>query len=108
MLSNLTAEQKNSLQTMQAVLGLAADMAHGMVTIYLPCEDKKFLQVYKQEQPRTQKGSVRPGNVGSAQYLPGFFLHYGIAYGDCRGSGCDDFLTGTQWYMLFCSDQKEV
>ena len=46
MLSNLTAEQKNSLQTMQAVLGLAADMAHGMVTIYLPCEDKKFLYVF--------------------------------------------------------------
>ena len=64
MLSNLTAEQKNSLQTMQAVLGLAADMAHGMVTIYLPCEDKKFLQVYKQEQPRTQKGSVRPDMTG--------------------------------------------
>ena len=49
---------------MQAVLGLAADMAHGMVTIYLPCEDKKFLQVYKQEQPRTQKGSVRPDMTG--------------------------------------------
>ena len=64
MLSNLTAEQKNSLQTMQTVLGLAADMAHGMVTIYLPCEDKKFLYVYKQEQPRTQKGSVRPDMTG--------------------------------------------
>ena len=64
MLSNLTAEQKNSLQTMQSVLGLAADMAHGMVTIYLPCEDKKYLYVYKQEQPRTQKGSVRPDMTG--------------------------------------------
>ena len=64
MLSNLTAEQKNSLQTMQAVLGLAADMAHGMVTIYLPCEDKKFVYVYKQEQPRTQRGSVRPDLTG--------------------------------------------
>ena len=64
MLSNLTAEQKNSLQTMQAVLGLAADMAHGMVAIYLPCEDKKFVYVYKQEQPRTQRGSVRPDLTG--------------------------------------------
>ncbi len=39
-------------------------MAHGMVTIYHPCEDKKFLYVYKQEQPRTQKGSVRPDMTG--------------------------------------------
>ena len=33
MLSNLTAEQKNSLQTMQAVLGLAADMALSLIHI---------------------------------------------------------------------------
>ncbi len=64
MLINLAAEQKNSLQTMQAVLGLAADMAHGIVTIYLPCEDKKYLYIFKQEQPRTQRGNVRPDLTG--------------------------------------------
>jgi len=36
MLSNLTAEQRNSLQAMPQVLGLAADIAHAAVTIYLP------------------------------------------------------------------------
>ena len=49
---------------MQAVLGLAADMAHGMVTIYLPSEDKKFLSVFKQEQAHTQRGSIRPDMTG--------------------------------------------
>lgn len=42
MLSNLTAEQRNSLQAMPQVLGLAADIAHAAVTIYLPGENKKF------------------------------------------------------------------
>ena len=51
MLSNLTAEQRNSLQAMPQVLGLAADIAHAAVTIYLPGENKKFFNVYKQEQP---------------------------------------------------------
>ena len=60
MLSNLTAEQRNSLQAMPQVLGLAADIAHAAVTIYLPGENKKFFNVYKQEQPMTQVGNVRP------------------------------------------------
>ena len=64
MLSNLTAEQRNSLQAMPQVLGLAADIAHAAVTIYLPGENKKFLNVYKQEQPMTQVGNVRPDMTG--------------------------------------------
>ena len=64
MLSNLTAEQRNSLQTMEVALGLAADVAHSVVTIYLPCEDKKFLQIYKQAQPLTQVNNNRPDMTG--------------------------------------------
>ncbi len=64
MLSNLTAEQRNILQSMLPLVGLAADLAHGTVTIYLPCDDKKFLNVLKQEQPMTQVGSVRPDMTG--------------------------------------------
>lgn len=64
MLSNLTAEQRNSLQTMQPALGLAADVAHATVTIYLPSEDNKFLHIYKQEQAMTQVGTVRPDMTG--------------------------------------------
>lgn len=64
MLSNLTAEQKNSLQAMQAVLGLVADLAHSQVTIYLPGDDKKFLSVYRQEQPMTQMNCTRPDLTG--------------------------------------------
>ena len=64
MLSNLTAEQRNSLQAMPQVLGLAADIAHAAVTIYLPGENKKFFNVYKQEQPMTQVGNVRPDMTG--------------------------------------------
>lgn len=64
MLSNLTAEQKSSLQAMQQALGLAADIAHAAITIYLPGDNKKFLNIYKQEQPMTQVGNVRPDMTG--------------------------------------------
>ncbi len=64
MFSNLTAEQKNSLQAMEAVLGLVADLAHSETTIYLPGDDKKFLNVYKQKQPMTQMSGVRPDMTG--------------------------------------------
>ena len=64
MLSNLTAEQRNSLQAMQQSLGLAADIAHAAVTIYLPTENKKFINVYKQEQAMTQVGNARPDLTG--------------------------------------------
>lgn len=64
MLSNLTAEQKNSLQFMQQALGLVADIAHAAITIYLPSDNKKYFNVYKQEQPMTQVGNVRPDMTG--------------------------------------------
>lgn len=64
MLSDLTAEQRNSLQAMQQGLGLAADIAHAVVTIYLPAENKKFINVYKQEQAMTQVGTARPDLTG--------------------------------------------
>lgn len=64
MLSNLTAEQKNSLQLMQQALGLAADIAHAVVTIYLAGENKKLLYIYKQVQPMTQVGNLRPDMTG--------------------------------------------
>ena len=64
MLSTLTAEQKNMLQTLLSGLELAADMAHARVTVYLLDEDKKFLQVVKQVQPLTQFGKVQPDLTG--------------------------------------------
>lgn len=64
MLNNLTAEQKNILQIMQPVLGLAADIAHAIVTIYIPHEDKKWLSIYQQEQPRTHVGNAQPDMTG--------------------------------------------
>ena len=64
MLNNLTAEQKNILQIMQPVLGLAADIAHAVVTIYIPHVDKKWLTIYQQEQPRTHVGSSQPDLTG--------------------------------------------
>lgn len=64
MVSNLTAEQRNTLQTIQPVLGLAADIAHASITIYLPADDKRFFDIYKQERPRTQIGSQQPDMTG--------------------------------------------
>jgi len=64
MLSKLTVEQKNILQTMAPWLGLAADIAHSRVTVYLPACDKKFFTVYKQEQPMTQIGNRFPDATG--------------------------------------------
>lgn len=64
MLSTLTAEQKNTLQTLLSGLELAADIAHARVTIYLSDSDKKFLQVLKQVQPLTQRGKVQPDLTG--------------------------------------------
>lgn len=64
MVSNLTAEQRYTLQTMQPILGLAADIAHASIAIYLPAEDKKFFDIYRQERPRTQVGSEQPDLTG--------------------------------------------
>ena len=64
MLTTLTAEQKNTLQTLLSGLELAADIAHARVTIYLSDNDKKFLQVLKQVQPLTQRGKVQPDLTG--------------------------------------------
>lgn len=46
---NLIPEQNRTLQSMEIALGLAADLTHGTVTIYLPHQDPKLLTVYKQE-----------------------------------------------------------
>lgn len=64
MLSNLSAEQKNILQTMLAGLALAADIAHARVTVYLQSTDKKFFDIYRQEQPLTQIGNKLPDLTG--------------------------------------------
>ena len=64
MLSTLTAEQKNMLQTLLSGLELAADIAHARVTVYLLDEDKKFLQVLKKVQPLTQFGKAQPDLTG--------------------------------------------
>lgn len=64
MLSTLTAEQKNTLQTMLSGLELAADIAHARVTVYLLDSDKRFLQVLKQVQPLTQLGKAQPDLTG--------------------------------------------
>lgn len=64
MLNNLTAEQKNILQIMQPVLGLAADIAHAVVSVYVPHEDRKWLSIFQQEQPRTHVGASQPDMTG--------------------------------------------
>lgn len=64
MIENLTAEQRNSLQSMLPILGLVADLAHGTVTVYIPHEDKKFFYIVKQEPPLTQVGITRPNLTG--------------------------------------------
>ena len=64
MLSTLTAEQKNMLQTLLSGLELAADIAHARVTVYLLDDDKKFLHVLKQVQPLTQFGKAQPDLTG--------------------------------------------
>ena len=64
MLSTLTAEQKNKLQTLLSGLELAADIAHARVTIYLSDNDKRFLQVLKQVQPLTQRCKAQPDLTG--------------------------------------------
>lgn len=64
MLSTLTAEQKNTLQTLLSGLELAADIAHARVTLYLLDGDRKFLQVLKQVQPLTQRGKAQPDLTG--------------------------------------------
>lgn len=56
MINNLTAEQKNVLQIIVPMLGLVADIAHALVRVYLPSEEKKWLLVYKQEEPQTHLG----------------------------------------------------
>lgn len=62
--NDLTAELRSSLQAMQQNLALAADIAHALVTIYLPGEDPKLLTVFKQVQPMTQVGTERPDLTG--------------------------------------------
>lgn len=64
MLSTLTAEQKNTLQTLLSGLDLAADIARARVTVCLSDNDKKFLQVLKQVQPLTQFGKAQPDLTG--------------------------------------------
>ena len=64
MLSTLTAEQKNKLQTLLSGLELAADIAHARVTIYLSDNDKRFLQVLKQVRPLTQRCKAPPDLTG--------------------------------------------
>lgn len=64
MLSTLTAEQKNKLQTLLSGLELAADIARSRVTIYLLDNDKRFLQVLKQVQPLTQRCKEQPDLTG--------------------------------------------
>ncbi len=52
MLSNLTAEQRNILQTLLPGLGYIADTTHAIVTIYLQL-DKRWLNIYAQKQGLT-------------------------------------------------------
>ncbi len=55
MLSNLTAEQRNILQTLLPGLGYLADTMRAVVTMYLPGSDKRWLNVYVQKQGLTLK-----------------------------------------------------
>lgn len=64
MVINLTPEQKNMLQIMDSVFGLAADIAHAVLTVYIPHTDKKWLYVYKQEESRTNVVSVQQDLTG--------------------------------------------
>lgn len=62
--NNLTAEQKNVLQMMLPVLGLVADIAHALVRVYLPEDDKRWLHIYKQEVPKTHSGGQQVDMTG--------------------------------------------
>lgn len=64
MQNNLTAEQKNMLQIMETVLGLAADIAHSVVTVYVPGLDSRWINIYKQEYPRTNVASNNKNMTG--------------------------------------------
>lgn len=64
MLNSLSAEQKNSLLRIEGMLGLASDIAHAVATIYLPSADKKWLNIYKQEHPKTQHSRLLPNLTG--------------------------------------------
>lgn len=64
MLNSLTAEQKNSLLNIEEVLGLAADIAHAVATLYLPSADKKWLDICKQAHPKTQHSRLLPDLTG--------------------------------------------
>ncbi len=64
MINNLSPEQKNLLQLITPVLGLAADIAHAVVTVYIPEQSKKQLYIYKQEQPQTHVGKEQPDMTG--------------------------------------------
>lgn len=64
MLNNLTAEQKNILQTMLPALGLAADMARAKITVFLPDGDRKFFNIYRQIRPLTLLGEAAADMTG--------------------------------------------
>lgn len=64
MLNNLTAEQKNILQNMLPVLGLASDIARAKLTVFLPDSDKKFFNIYKQIRPLTLLGEAGADMTG--------------------------------------------
>lgn len=65
-LTSLTPEQRHILLTVtdERTLGLAADIAHATVTVYLPAEDKKYIDIYRQMHPQTQIGNVQPDLTG--------------------------------------------
>lgn len=64
MINNLSPEQKNILQLITPVLGLAADIAHAVVSVYILEQNKKQLYIYKQEQPQTHVGNEQPDMTG--------------------------------------------
>lgn len=64
MAGGLTAEQKNILLSMAANVNLAADLARAYVTIYVPDDNPKFLQVYACGEPVTRLVWQQKNNQG--------------------------------------------
>lgn len=52
--NKFTKEQQHILYTCEAGADLASDIAHALVTIYLPGKDEKTFSIYAQSKPSTQ------------------------------------------------------
>ncbi|MEG1345200.1 MAG: sensor histidine kinase [Acidaminococcaceae bacterium] len=65
----LTNEQLNILNSCAAGAGLAADIAHAQVTIYVREEDPKYISIYGQTQPWSKFVQTYPQTTGKVRLM---------------------------------------